>query len=173
MAQSGSGSFDDFARRSWRSLWRIGWALTLDPYEAEELAQEALARTLTRWRRFHADPEAGYAYTRRVLLNLRTDRWRRREREAVRMPSQLERGPTGAEEVVDDRDELLHLLSTLTEKQRRVVVLRYLLDLPVSEVAQELSMTESNVKVTAMRALARMRESRSAGQEDGHVSDRG
>ena len=59
----------------------------------------------------------------------------------------------------DDRDQLVRALAAPTTRQRRVVVLRHLLDLQGSEVAAELGITVGTVKSTASRALATLRAS--------------
>jgi RNA polymerase sigma factor (sigma-70 family) len=46
---------------------------------------------------------------------------------------------------------------SLSVKQRRVVVLRYLLDRSESDTAAELGISTGTVKSTASRALARLR----------------
>ena len=57
---------DFFADEFW-SLRRLGFLLTGDWGEAEELAQEAMARTFAAWSRVrHRQPAA---YARKVLLN--------------------------------------------------------------------------------------------------------
>ncbi|MFE6235878.1 sigma-70 family RNA polymerase sigma factor [Cellulosimicrobium sp. NPDC057862] len=68
--------------------------------------------------------------------------------------------PAGGEQAgsVDDRDAVVRALLTLPTKQRRVVVLRHLLDLSESEVAAELGIPVGTVKSTASRGLARLRE---------------
>jgi RNA polymerase sigma factor (sigma-70 family) len=48
-------------------------------------------------------------------------------------------------------------LMLLPVKQRRVVVLRHLLDLSEAEVADELGIPRGTVKSTASRGLARLR----------------
>ena len=56
------------------------WFLVGNTHHAEDLAQEALARTYAAWSRARRDP---LAYTRRVLVNVKTDTWRRRRREVL------------------------------------------------------------------------------------------
>lgn len=100
------------------------------------------------------------AYTRRVIVNLRTDTWRRRRRETLvpgpGMPDQIAAEDTG----VENRDEISRLLDALSSRQRQVVVLRYLLDLPESDVANELNVSIGTVKSTASRALGVLRQAR-------------
>ncbi|GAA1886744.1 sigma-70 family RNA polymerase sigma factor [Lapillicoccus jejuensis] len=59
---------------------------------------------------------------------------------------------------VDDRDEIVRLLATLPEQQRKVVVLRYYADLSEQQVADALGVSVGTVKSTASRALATLRE---------------
>ncbi|WP_154796042.1 sigma-70 family RNA polymerase sigma factor [Occultella kanbiaonis] len=154
-------AFDAFVRERGPALYRAAWALALDRADAEDLTQEALARTYRHWRRIRRADTDPFAYARRILVNLRVDRWRRRTRESATL-REYASGPRPAEVAsgVEDRAELAGLLERLTLPQRRVVVLRYVLDLPVAVVARELRMSESNVKTTCSRALAVMRADR-------------
>lgn len=150
--------FAAFVRDEGAHLSRIAWMLVGDAQEAEDLVQEALARTYARWRSAQPQP---LAYARRVLVNLRTDRWRRRrnEQDAVQR-WQGRAGAVGASDLETDvaaQDEALRLLAALTERQRRVLVLRYLLDLPEDVVAADLKISRGTVKSTAHKALARLR----------------
>jgi DNA-directed RNA polymerase specialized sigma24 family protein len=56
------------------ALLRFGHVLTGSPQEAEDLVQEALAKSLRRWRRVSADDPV--AYVRRVMVNTHVSRWR-------------------------------------------------------------------------------------------------
>ena len=146
--------FSAFMVSAQADLLRLAWLLLGDPHRAEELAQQALERTYGAWARARRDP---MAYTRRVLINLRTDAWRRRRREVLVAPDRLPEAAVEADGRIGDRDELGALLAVLTPRQRRVVVLRYLLDLSDEQVAADLGVTAGTVKSTASRALARLR----------------
>jgi RNA polymerase sigma factor (sigma-70 family) len=56
-----------------------------------------------------------------------------------------------------ERTELVRALSQLPRRQRQVVVLRYLADLPESRVATELGCSPGTVKQHASRGLAALR----------------
>ena len=56
-----------------------------------------------------------------------------------------------------DRDVLVRALLQLSPRRRRVVVLRYLLDLSEREVADDLSISVGTVKSTASRGLDQLR----------------
>jgi RNA polymerase sigma factor (sigma-70 family) len=93
-----------------------------------------------------------------VLVNLRIDRWRSGSREVLTAPDTLpQHGMPGHAEIVDDRNEVVRALATLPPAQRRVVVLRHLLDLTEAETAKELGVSLGTVKSHNARALARLR----------------
>jgi DNA-directed RNA polymerase specialized sigma24 family protein len=75
--------FDTFFRTRSPALLRAAYLLTGDRHLAEDLVQEALARTHVAWSRLRAEgsPEA---YTRRIMYNLQVSRWRRSKFAEVR-----------------------------------------------------------------------------------------
>lgn len=146
--------FAAFMAGSQAELLRTAWLLVGDAHRAEELTQQALVRTYGAWPRARRDPAA---YTRRVLVNLRTDTWRRRRREVLMAPEHLPDHGREDDGSVEQRDSLSRVLGVLSARQRRVVVLRYLLDLPEVEVAADLGISVGTVKSTTSRALARLR----------------
>lgn len=147
--------FDEFALAAWPRLRWSAYLLTGDHQLAEDLAQTALVRTYSRWgsvRRSDA-----MAYTRKVLVNLNIDRVRRwRPLEVDQQYADLVPTPDRST-TTDDRDEVVRLLAGLTERERRVVVLRHYFDLSEAAVASELGIAAGTVKSTLSRALAKLR----------------
>lgn len=150
-------------------LVRTAWLLCGDVHRAEELVQQALVRTYVAWPRARAtDP---LAYARRTLANARIDTWRRRRREVLVAPEDMS-GPTAAvlrhagEGVSGaghahehaERDALVRALAHLSPQRRSVVVLRYVLDLPERQVADDLNISVGAVKSAAARGLRQLRE---------------
>lgn len=160
-AASRGEEFVSFVRDSQDRLTAIAYLLTGDRHRAEELVQQTYERMWRHWgRASDGDP---FAYARRTLANLRIDTWRRTRREVLTdqtdddggaRPSDIRPDHTAR---VHDRDAVVRALLTLPAKQRRVVVLRHLLDLPETQVAAELGMPVGTVKSTAYRALGRLR----------------
>jgi RNA polymerase sigma factor (sigma-70 family) len=70
------------------------------------------------------------------------------------LPDVAERAPDA-----DLRLDLVAALAQLPKRDRAVVVLRYLADRSVEQVAADLGRTPSAIKVQSMRALAKLRES--------------
>lgn len=148
-------SFTDFVRSSTASLTRTAWLLTGDHALAQDLVQNAYAKTLRAWDRV-AGPGA-LAYARSAVVTGNVDRWRRTRGE-VAVGLEFERpSPDRFEDRVADRDRVARMLATLTPTQRRVVVLRYHEDLSEAQTAEALGMTVGAVKSAAHRALAALR----------------
>jgi len=137
-------------------LGRMAWLLCGDVHRAEELVQQALVRTYAAWPRARAgDP---LAYARRILTNLRIDTWRARRREFLVPPDELPAGSrSSGSQAHAERDVLVRALRQLSPQRRRVVVLRYLMDLSEREVADELDVSVGTVKSTASRGLEQLR----------------
>lgn len=148
--------FAAFMLEAQPALWRMAWLLTGDVHRTEDLVQQALVRTYVAWPRARgADP---LAYARRTLTNLRIDTWRRHRREVLVAPEDLVAGleVSGAHRHAE-RDVLVRALTRLSPQRRRVVVLRYLMDLSEREVADNLNISVGTVKSTASRGLEQLR----------------
>ena len=120
--------------------------------EAEDVAQETLARAFVRWRKVRGYAEA---WVVRVAGNLAIDAWRRRQRGDTDVTTEHRTasapGPTG------QRVDLLRALDGLSRRQREVIVLRFLADLPEADVAKVLGCSVGSVKQHASRGLAALR----------------
>lgn len=151
----GDEEFDAFVTSVWGRLRWSAYLLTGDAHLAEDLAQGALARTYAAWPRVRrAD---ALAYTRRVLVNLNTDRLRRRRFLEVGDGALASTADVDRTSGPEDRDEIVRLLAGLTERERRVVVLRHYFDLSVADVSHELGIAQGTVKSTLARALGKLR----------------
>jgi RNA polymerase sigma-70 factor, ECF subfamily len=113
-------------------------AMTGDRCQAEDIAQEAFARALTRWPQV-ARYDLPEAWVRRVAIRLTVDALRRMRR-AVRLSARLAAGQPGSGR--DDPGDPLAAtalsvaLLRMPLPQRQVLVLYYLADLPVEEIAR-------------------------------------
>jgi RNA polymerase sigma-70 factor (sigma-E family) len=148
-------AYDEFAVAAWPRLRWTAYLLCGDEHLAEDLAQTALVKTYAAWRRVRAGE--AYAFARRTLVNTNIDRLRRRRVTEVMATGH---DVVGADRVdgVDDVDLIIRVLQVLTERERRVLVLRHYWDLPEAAVASELGISVGTVKSTTSRALAKVRE---------------
>ncbi|PPK93216.1 RNA polymerase sigma-70 factor (sigma-E family) [Kineococcus xinjiangensis] len=158
---SGDADFDAWAVTATPRLLRTARLLAADTHAGEDLLQDVMERVFVKWARI--DDPSGYAH--RALVHAATSRWRSRSRrrevtwDAVGEPAAP--GSSGSTSTVDDRDEALAILRRLPARQRAVLVLRYLEDLPEQEVADLLGIGLSTVKSHSARALTALRASRS------------
>ncbi len=123
--------------------------------EAEELVQEAFARTFAAWDRLD-DPAAALPYLRTTVVNLARGGLRRRAT-ARRTPVPGTPDAPGADAAVaasEAQREVLAAVRDLPERQREVVVLRYLLELSTADTADALGISAGSVKTHLHRALA-------------------
>ncbi|UYM06521.1 SigE family RNA polymerase sigma factor [Solicola gregarius] len=152
----GDDDFDSFVAVNWPSVVRFAYRLTLDVAAAEDLSQDAFTRIWRRWDSI--DHAKALAYARRSVVNNFITEKRRRER-FDRLKSTLARRETSAPDTaVVERDSLRAALGQLTANQRTAVVLRYVEDLPVDEVAYVTGWSSGTVKTHASRGLAHLRD---------------
>lgn len=127
-----------------------------DVHEAKDLVQSSLERIWSRWGRLRIEEPRAYARTvvAREFATTRRRVWWSRERlrsQAPEMPVN-DFAPSSDEAVF-----LLSVLASLPRRQREVVVLRYLEDLSVADVAAILSCSEGAVKRSAHDGLCALR----------------
>jgi RNA polymerase sigma-70 factor (sigma-E family) len=158
--------FDEFVRTRSTRLLRVAYLLTGDRHAAEDLLQEVLEQMYVRWRRVD---ESAEAYARRALVNRSTNRWRRRGRRPEAPLAHHDVAEPDHSNDVVIRAAVLHALHELPPRQRAAVVLRYLEDLPVAEVARALDCSEGVVKSNASRGLDRLRSALTS-QESGSLT---
>lgn len=140
-------SFDDFYDATAMRVVRYTYALTGNVPDAQDIAQEAFARAWQRWDsiRGYDSPEA---WVRRVATNLATSRFRRDRRARAAAHKLL---ASDVPEISPDAVALIAALRTLPERQRVVLVLHYVADLPVSQIAAELRCPVGSVKAWLSR----------------------
>lgn len=144
-----SEDFDGFYAAVFARLVGQLALVTGDPHEAEDVVQEAMARAASRWPRLRAY-HAPEAWVRRVAFNLAVSGHRRTRR---RLAALLRLGPPAPVPPVSvDALALAAALQELTLAHRQVIVLYYLADLPVEQVAHELGVPVGTVKARLARA---------------------
>jgi RNA polymerase sigma-70 factor, ECF subfamily len=147
-----AGEFEELYTSTFGRLVGQLFLVTGDLHEAEEVVQEAFTRAAGRWQRLR-DYDQPELWVRRVAINLATDGRRRvRRRLAVLAQLDTEAAAGVVPPVSVDGLAVAAALATLPRRQRQVVVLHYLLDVPVREVARQLSMPVGTVKSRLARA---------------------
>ena len=132
--------------------------------EADDVVQEAFVKAFRHLSRFRVGEPFGPWLLRIVANETRnlTRSRRRRAALALRLPS-AESGGTAADGPVDTvlaaerRAELVAAVNALPDRERQVLVCRYILDLSEAETAQVLGWPLGSVKSRTSRALNRLR----------------
>jgi RNA polymerase sigma-70 factor (sigma-E family) len=146
-------TFDDAFASLFRAAYRVAYRLLGDREDAADVAQEALARASVRWSRVTAGDRSAVPWVMRVAANLALDRGRRRRVAARHAPALV---ATSTSEI-PERVDLHRALAGLPKRQREVVLLRYVADLPEADVAVALGCAVGTVKTHASRGLTALR----------------
>src|SRR5689334_8090559 len=119
-----------------------------DADRADDVVQSTITRLYQRWRQASRADNLD-AYVHRMLVHTFVDE-KRRTWSKVRLLSftagTADEPAVEPHAAVDERDALVAALRNLPPRQRAVLVLRFLLDRPVEEVAGILGCSEGTVK---------------------------
>ena len=147
-------AFEETMAAELPSLLRAAHLLTGDAGLAQDLVQTTLTKAYLSWSKV-ARADVPAAYLRRILINTHRRSFRRRrvrEELTAAVPDTI-----GTDDVADLRRDLVRAVGALPERQRAVVVLRYLEDRSEAEVAGILGCSVGTVKSQASRAIAALR----------------
>lgn len=145
------------------ALWRYCLGLAGNPWDAEDLVQETLARALGRlggvWQQAPAK-----AYLFRIASNLWIDRHRQFERRPASVDLAAEAKAVAETPPVDIEEAMLLLVVKLPPRQRVVLLLHDVFGFTDAETAGLVGSTEGAVKAALHRARATLREVISRGE---------
>jgi RNA polymerase sigma-70 factor (sigma-E family) len=153
------------ARFDWAR--RIAYAMCGSWPDAEEITQSAFVKLYARWAKVRT--ETVDAYLRTILTRAFLDtkrRGRAREQAVAELPDTMAPPDAGPAERLALRAALLRV----PPGQRAVLVLRFVADLSVAQVAETLGCTPGTVKSQTARGLAALR---AAYQENEVIEMRG
>jgi RNA polymerase sigma-70 factor (ECF subfamily) len=159
-AQADPARFGELYERNFERVYAYVVRRVHDRAETEDLTSEVFHHALANLQRFEWRGIPFAAWLFRIAANLISDRWQRKGREDVASePELIDSVPaTGAEfEEVERRATLFRLVDALSGEQRRVVVLRFVEQKSIKEVAREIRKTEGAVKQLQFRALSTLR----------------
>jgi RNA polymerase sigma-70 factor (sigma-E family) len=138
------------------ALRRVAYLLSGDEHQADDLVQETITKLYARWPRI-STVENVDAYVHSMMVRLFLDEKRRgwwRVRLWGAAPDRAA-SPPGA---VEDQTVLRAALAKVPPRQQAVLVLRFLCDRPVAEVAEILGCSEGTVKSQTAHGLTALRK---------------
>jgi RNA polymerase sigma factor (sigma-70 family) len=154
-------NFEEFFRAEYPDLARACYLLTGDSAEAEDLAQEAMARAFERWDRVRSmDSPAGYLYG--TAFNLNRKRIRRLAVRARRtLAEAVARDPA---DLAVTKNDVIIALASLPETQRQALILVGWFGMDTNEAGRILGIDPASVRGRVHRARIALR-SRSEEEE--------
>jgi len=152
VAGGSSEAFGRLYERHREYVWRVAIRMTGDESLALDVAQEAFAWLLGRCRKRRLVLTAELTtYLYPVIRNIAATRRRKQVREIVgEVPEVESRDPAA-------RTDLARVLAGLPEHQREVLLLRFVDDLSLLEIAALLEIPTGTVKSRLHKALQRLR----------------
>ncbi|MGW4206704.1 SigE family RNA polymerase sigma factor [Lentzea sp. NPDC004789] len=136
-------------------LRRTAYLLCGDVHGADDVVQVAITRLYANWRRAKAADNLD-AYVRAILVRTFLNE-RRRPWSRMRLFDRVDELSTVTNPEFETREEVRVALMRVPAGQRAVLVLRFLFDLPVAEVARALRCSEGTVKSQTSAGLTTLR----------------
>lgn len=150
--------FRQFAKAHLPSLLRGAYLLLRDVDLAEDVVQATMLRVFRHWRDARQAPEA---YSRKALINICRDHWRRQQRLPPEVLGEdidhIEEQTAAFSQRLAERQAMTAALGHLQDLQREVLVLRFYFDLSVAQTAEMLDLPEGTVKSATHRGLSELR----------------
>lgn len=148
--------------RSRLPVYRYIYSLMGGPAaDAEDLTAETFLRAWKARHDYNRDLDSAIGWLIGIAKRLVIDNHRRNlVRNIVDLPTNIKADITIEEEILllQQKQELLQLLTDLPLDQREILVLRYMLDWKVSEIAAHVELSENHVSVILHRTLASLRK---------------
>ena len=158
-AQKDPACFADLYESNFERVYAYVVKRVRDRAETEDLTAEVFHQALANLKRFEWRGIPFAAWLFRIAANLISDRWQRSGREVADDSGLIDSVQVRPAEIedVERRATLYRLVDTLPTEQRRVVVLRFVEQKSIKEVAREVRKTEGAVKQLQFRALSSLR----------------
>lgn len=159
-ARTGDGdAFRLLVERYGRSVFRLGYRLTGNEQDAEDVVQETFLRAFRQLERY--DGRASFhTWIYRIASNYSLDLLRARRRAEVPEPESLVSDEMAADRMVLSAEigERLRLaMNELSAQERSAFVLRHYEGLSIEEIGRILGIAESATKNSIFRAVQKMR----------------
>jgi RNA polymerase sigma-70 factor, ECF subfamily len=159
-AQADPARFAELYENNFERVYSYAITRVNDRAEAEDVTAEVFHHALANLKKYEWRGIPFAAWLFRIAANLISDRWQKRKHEQpIDEPEQIESIQAGSTEFeeVERKATLFRLVDTLPAEQQRVVVLRFVEQKSIKEVAQAIRKTEGAVKQLQFRALTSLR----------------
>lgn len=152
-------SFDQLYRELWWPMLRLATGLVGEASVAEDVVQDAFTAVYRRWDAIR-DHQAAVSYLRTAVINSSRSALRRRIVARKHLHVVLEEADDAADNTVlrsAENDEVRTAMRTLPNRQREVLMLRFVAELSDAEIAAATGLSEGGVRSASSRGLAALR----------------
>lgn len=148
-----AASFSTLIEQRKESLYRIAYTYVRNKDDALEIVQETVYKAFISVHKLK-QPEYFKTWLMKIAVNSALDHIRKSKR-VVYMDKDVERSysPDNREEKID----LYEALDGLDEKTRSVLLLRYIEDMPIKDIAETLDSPLSTIKSVIYRGLEKLK----------------
>jgi RNA polymerase sigma-70 factor (ECF subfamily) len=161
-------SFDSLVERNAQLVYRIALAVTRNPHDAEDVAQETFLQLYRGGRWEQIEDQRGYLA--RVAWRLAA-RQRSAQARSQELPAQMVSMEASPEESAIDAEQEASLhahIDSLPEKLRQPLALAALAELKLVEIASILGLPEGTVRRRIHTARQKLRQAMTKGKGGGH-----
>jgi RNA polymerase sigma-70 factor (ECF subfamily) len=145
----GDDGFDEWVAPHLAVLAALA-ARRVGPADADDVVQETLVRAWRRRATFRPEQGTARAWLVGILLDrARRHRTRTRPAELIDRPPDHDPAPDAPQALMIGHLDLERAIAALPQRQREVIWLHYLADLPVAEIAMVLGISTGSVKTRA------------------------
>lgn len=137
------------------ALRRLAYVLCGDAHRADDVVQQTITALFVRWRKVRTVSHLD-GYVRSMLVHAFIDE-RRLGWAKVRLFREIPERAQPPDQDFAERSVVRAALAQVPPRQRAVLVLRFVYDLPVAEVAEALHCSEGTVKSQTSRGLTTLR----------------
>jgi RNA polymerase sigma-70 factor (ECF subfamily) len=143
-------------------LFRVALRITFDRAEAEDIVQETLIKVWNHRQEWNS-LESIEAYCLTLTKNLAIDMREKKDSQTEELTAEYDRSQDEANphEVLEQKERLVlvhQLIEQLPDKQRQIMQLRDIEEKSYQEIAQELDITEEQVKINLFRARQKVKQ---------------
>lgn len=158
-AQRDPARFADLYERNFARVYAYIVKRVQDRAESEDLTADVFHHALANLKRFEWRGIPFAVWLFRIAANVIADRWQRSGREFTDDSGIIQSAQVSPGEIeeVERRATLFRLVDTLPAEQKRVVVLRFVRQKSIKQVANEIRKTEGAVKQLQFRALSTLK----------------
>jgi RNA polymerase sigma-70 factor (ECF subfamily) len=156
-AQRDPARFAELYTRNFHTVYAYVASRAASREEAEDITSDVFHQALANVKRFEWRGAPFAAWLIRIAANALADRWHRQRREAL--DPLVDEPSDESMRDIERQAELFQLVERLPPDQRRVIVMRFVEQKTIAEIAREFQRTDGAIKQLQFRALEKLRES--------------